>query len=209
MTANFVIRNQRGVALVAVLLVLFMTSAILAGFLFTATTDVQLRAVDRSRTQALYAAHGAIEKLTADLGDLFAVDFAPHRDDLLDLEAAAPAMQGMAFTADDGLGYTIVPANGFNGGGTPIAASGVVESGPYEGFVGLITPYWLWVTSHGADGAEARLRRRLQTVSIPVFQFGIFSETDLSFFAGPEFSFGGRVHTNGNLFLASGSTLRL
>ena len=49
----------------------------------------------------------------------------------------------------------------------------------------------------------------MQTVSIPVFQFGIFSETDLSFFAGPDFNFGGRVHTNGNLFLASGSTLTL
>ncbi len=209
MTAIAVARNQRGIALIAVLLILFMTSAVLAGFLFTASTDVQLRSVDRSRTRALYAAHGAIEKLTADLGDLFATDFAPHRNDLQALEAAPPAVPGMTFTANDGLGYSIVPANGFNGGGNPIAASGVVGSGPYEGFIGLVTPYWLWVTSHGADGAEARLRRRLQTVSIPVFQFGVFSETDLSFFAGPEFDFGGRVHTNGNLFLASGATLRL
>jgi len=44
----------------------------------------------------------------------------------------------------------------------------------------------------------------LQTVAIPVFQFGIFSDTDLSFHAGPDFNFGGRVHTNGNLFLAEG-----
>jgi hypothetical protein len=200
---------ERGIALVAVLLVLMMTSALLSGFLFTATTDVQLRAVDRSRTRALYAAHGAIEKLTADLGDLFATDFAPRTTDLDAIEAAPPVMERMSFTADDGLGYTIVPVNGVDGAGNPRAASGTVESGPYEGFVGLITPYWLWVTAHGADGAEVRLRRRLQTVSIPVFQFGVFSETDLSFFAGPDFNFGGRVHTNGNLFLASGSTLRL
>lgn len=37
-----------------------------------------------------------------------------------------------------------------------------------------------------------------------MFQFGIFSETDLSTFAGLNFNFGGRVHTNGNLFLAEG-----
>ena len=201
--------GERGVALVAVLLVLLMTSALLSGFLFTTTTDVQLRSVDRSRTRAQYAAHGAIEKLTADLGDLFATDFAPNQTDLDALEAAPPALDQVSFTAADGLGYTIVPANGVDGGGNPRAASGIVASGPYEGFVGLITPYWLWVTARGADGAEVRLRRRLQTVSIPVFQFGIFSETDLSFFAGPDFNFGGRVHTNGNLFLASGSTLRL
>ncbi len=49
------------------------------------------------------------------------------------------------------------------------------------------------------------MRRTLQTVAVPVFQFGLFSENDLSFFAGPDFNFGGRVHTNGNLFLASGN----
>lgn len=208
-SAELSVQNgERGIALIAVLLLLMMTSALLSGFLFTTTTDLQVRSVDRSRTRAQYAAHGAIEKLTADLGDLFAADFAPNRADLDALENAPPAMDQMSFIADDGLGYSIVPANA-DGGGNPLAASGVVESGPYEGFVGLITPYWLWVTAHGADGAEVRLRRRLQTVSIPVFQFGIFSETDLSFFAGPTFNFGGRVHTNGNLFLASGSTLRL
>jgi len=203
--------SERGIALITVLLLLMLSSAILAGFLVTTGTDTALRNVDRSRTRALYAAHGGIEKLTADLGDLFATDFAPSDEDLAVLEADPPAMTNMAFEASDGLGYTVIPANGFDADGNPIAASGTVDSGPYEGFVGLVTPYWLWVTAHGADGAEVRLRRRIQTVSIPVFQFGVFSETDLSFFAGPDFNFGGRVHTNGNLYLASGngSTLRL
>lgn len=200
--------SERGIALITVLLLLMLTSAILAGFLVTTGTDTALRNVDRARTRALYAAHGGIEKLTADLGDLFATDFAPSDEDLAALEGDPPAMTNIAFEASDGLGYTVVPANGFDADGNPIAASGTVDSGPYEGFVGLVTPYWLWVTAHGADGAEVRLRRRIQTVSIPVFQFGVFSETDLSFFAGPDFNFGGRVHTNGNLYLASGATLR-
>ena len=44
-----------------------------------------------------------------------------------------------------------------------------------------------------------------------MFQFGIFSENDLSFFAGPNFNFGGRVHTNQHLFLKQddGNTLTL
>src|SRR5215467_5130327 len=37
----------------------------------------------------------------------------------------------------------------------------------------------------------------------------ICSDTDLDFFPGPVFNFGGRTHTNGNLFLAGGSTLTL
>jgi poly(3-hydroxybutyrate) depolymerase len=41
--------------------------------------------------------------------------------------------------------------------------------------------------------------------AVPVFQFGMFSETDLSVFAGGGFKFGGRVHTNGSLFVAAQS----
>jgi len=201
---NRPVSSERGIALISVMLLLMLTSAVLAGFLATVNTDMALRSVDRARTRALYAAHGGLEKLTADLGDLFATDFAPNRSDLAALEADPPAMENIAFEASDDLGYTIVPVNGYDGSNNPVPTSGTVTSGPYEGFVGLVTPYWLWVTAHGADGAEARLRRKIQTVSIPVFQFGVFSETDLSFFPGPEFNFGGRVHTNGNLFLAAG-----
>ena len=46
------------------------------------------------------------------------------------------------------------------------------------------------------------MRRTLQTVAMPVFQFGLFFENDLSFFAEDDFAFGGRVHTNRNLYLA-------
>src|SRR5438552_14319252 len=55
-----------------------------------------------------------------------------------------------------------------------------------------------------ATCGEAKLDQTTQTVGIPLFQFVIFSDTDLSFFPGPNFDFGGRVHTNGNLFLDSG-----
>jgi hypothetical protein len=40
---------------------------------------------------------------------------------------------------------------------------------------------------------------------VPIFEFGAYAETDLSFFPGPSFTFGGMVHTNGNLFLATGA----
>ena len=44
---------------------------------------------------------------------------------------------------------------------------------------------------------------------IPVFQFGVFSESDLAFFSGPNFDFAGPIHTNGDLypFVGAGSTL--
>ena len=60
------------------------------------------------------------------------------------------------------------------------------------------------MTAKTATGGEVHLVRTMEAVAIPVFQFGMFSDVDLSFFAGPNFDFGGRVHTNGNLFLSQG-----
>ena len=53
------------------------------------------------------------------------------------------------------------------------------------------------------------MRREIQTVAVPVFQFGIYSENDLSFFAGPDFDFGGRVHSNANVYLAQDGSATL
>ena len=65
--------------------------------------------------------------------------------------------------------------------------SQTIPTGPYAGLVGLITQYTMTSTARTATGGEVRMQRTLQTVAVPVFQFGIFSETDLSFFAGAEF----------------------
>ncbi len=78
---------------------------------------------------------------------------------------------------------------------------------PYQGFRGIITPYDITVTARrpAPPAPKSGCAARCRPSPIPVFQFGLFSENDLSFFAGADFNFGGRVHTNGNLFLAAGN----
>jgi Tfp pilus assembly protein PilX len=80
-----------------------------------------------------------------------------------------------------------------------------IQEGPSAGLTAQVIPYALTVAAKAGIGSEALLTREIQVALIPVFQFGIFSDSDLSFFAGPNFNFGGRVHTNGNLFLTEGS----
>ena len=48
------------------------------------------------------------------------------------------------------------------------------------------------------------MTRTVEVALVPVFQFGVFSDGDLAFFAGPNLDFAGRVHTNGDLFLLAG-----
>ena len=61
----------------------------------------------------------------------------------------------------------------------------------------------LKVSATRPGGASVNMTRGVEVALIPVFQFGVFSDSDLSYFAGPNFDFPGRVHTNGNLFLAA------
>ena len=96
-----------------------------------------------------------------------------------------------------------------NGNPAPEDTTGSnITSGPYKGLKGIITKYPITITARSTTGnSEVRLRRELQTVAVPVFQFGVFSETDLSIYAGENFAFGGRVHTNGSLFLCQQTSM--
>jgi hypothetical protein len=201
--------TDTGAALISALMMVVLMAGLTATITVVVISDTQTRALDGTRTQAFYSAHAGLEKLTTDLGDLFSVNFAPTAAQINALMATAPSI-GVTWQEPDGTnGYRInYPTDG---AGNPSAATMTVMSGPFQGLVGLATPYQMTSTARLPDRSEASLTRTLQTVAIPVFQFGIFSENDLSFFAGPNFNFGGRVHTNSDLFLASGngSTLTL
>lgn len=197
--------NEAGVALLTTLLVLMLISALMAGIFAAVQSDLREAATDRDQTQAYAAAHAGLEQLTAGLAELFLADVSPSTGAINAVAAAPPSIPGFEFTSPGGgSGFTISYLDA-NSDGTPdILPNTAITTGPFTGFLGLITPYTMTVTAKSTSGkSEVRLRRGLQTVAVPVFQFGMFSESDLSIFAGGGFRFGGRVHTNGSLFVAA------
>jgi hypothetical protein len=212
------IRNREsGVALLSAILVLMLMSALLVGFISMVNSDQSASGINRDQTQAYAAAHAGVEKLTADLGQLFMGNFAPTNaqvDQLWQDAADPPVLPGISYLTPNGNpGYRITYNDTTPADGSPDIENWPtgtsITSGPYEGLMGLITPYTIEVTARTTGNAEVRMRREMQTVGIPVFQFGIFSENDLSFFAGPNFDFGGRVHSNQHLWLKQDGTATL
>lgn len=222
-------RSERGIALVIALLVTLLMSALLVGFSSVVMSDQRYRVIDRNHNQAFYAASAGVEKLTADLGNVFLTNVAPTATQLQALTESGdrPTIENMVYEAGmapdtiatSSLGKCASPnaivqkgANGYSlrycgapNGNPTTASTSPIKSGPYEGLVAQQTPFQVDVTARTTTGGDVHLVRTLEAVSIPVFQFGIFSDVDLSFFAGPDFNFGGRVHTNGNLFLSEGN----
>jgi hypothetical protein len=207
MSSSNRVQNEAGMALITTIMVMMLCSVLMVGFVTAIVADQRASGLDRDQTQAYAVAHAGLEQLTSDLSTLFTTDFSPTRAQVDALVVNPPALPGFQYLAPDGTsGYMVGPALGYNGQNSPIAdPNGTITAGPYQGFRGIITPYDITVTARSQGGAEVRMRRQLQTVAVPVFQFGMFSEGDLSFFAGPNFNFGGRVHTNGNLWLAQGN----
>jgi hypothetical protein len=214
--------SESGVALLSAMLVLMLMSAMLVGFIALINADQNASGTNRDQTQSYAAAHAGVEKLTSDLGQMFESNFSPTGAQVNALVAAArqPNLgNGTSYVAPGGVagsGYAI-EFNDFTGppnatgppDGNPDPEDAIngsqITDGVYAGLMGIITPYRMVVTARTRGGSEVRMRRTMQTVAIPVFQFGIFSDNDLSFFAGPDFNFGGRVHTNQNLYLAQGN----
>jgi len=200
------VAGERGIALLTTILMMVLMSALLVGFTTAVMSDQGYRAIDRDRARAFYGAQSGIEKLNADLARLFVNQVGPPDAAVTALGAPSnrPTIPNVTFV-DVGTSpaYAVTPLGP--------AASGIVSSGPYEGLMALKRQFQLDATARAVDGGEVHLKRVVEAVAIPVFQFGIFSDVDLAFNAADNFDFGGRVHTNRNLYLAegSGSTLYL
>jgi hypothetical protein len=215
MSLNLNVRSRRGrqdagIALITTLLLLLLMSSLLVGFSLLLFTDMQLAGSSNDDVRAFYGAEAGMEQMTASLGNLFAQNYSPSIAQINAISSAPPAnLAGIQYVKGDGSsGYSITPLSK-DGNGNPAATIATVKSGPYLGMTAMATEYTLLVNARTTTGKEVTLRRTTQTVGIPLFQFGVFCDMDCSFFAGPNFDFGGRMHTNGNLWLASGSTLTM
>src|ERR1700682_493278 len=189
-----------GFTLIASLLVLVLLSAIAASLLFMVQGAGQVGSNDLESSQAYYGAESGMELLTANLAALYQQSQSPTPIQLNALANNPPtsAMIGsMAYQES----ITWTP----DANGNPASHTSVISAGSNEGLTAEIIPLTLNVSAVRPGGAAVNMTRGVEVALIPVFQFGVFSDSDLSYFAGPNFDFQGRVHTNGNLFLAEGN----
>ena len=205
-TSNKKLHRQSGIALLTTLLLMILMSSLMVGFILLVMSGQRLSGMNNEASKAFYGAEAGMEKLTADLGNLFNANYAPSAALVTAITNAPPPLGAQGISFVDQSGNPAYQINFTQLNGFPVSTFGQVTSGssPYQGMTALATPYNLVVTARTATGAEVKLTRTIQTIGIPLFQFGIFSDTDLSFFPGPDFKFGGRVHTNGDLYVASG-----
>ncbi len=193
---------SKGFTLIASLLLLLLLSGIAIGLMMMVNTEGKVGGTNLQNNAAFHSAEGGIEKMTSDLATTFQNAQAPTAAQICNLSTMQPAMAGVAWKD-----YSVTPGSGCSG---PLTSQfGQINAGPNQGLWAQIIPVNMLATAAEPGGQEVSMTRSAQVALIPVFQFGVFSDSDLSFFSGPNFDFAGRIHTNGDLypFVGPGSTL--
>ncbi|HEY6337144.1 MAG TPA: PilX N-terminal domain-containing pilus assembly protein [Candidatus Sulfotelmatobacter sp.] len=195
--------SSRGFTLIAALLVLVLLSGVAVGLLFMVGSETRMSGNGLENDQAYYGAESGMEKLTADLSSLYSATMVPSNAQIqaLATNPPSPSMVGTV-TYNESITYATNPVTG-----APVTSSNTISSGADAGLYAEIVPMTLNVSALRPEGAFVNMTRQVEIALIPVFQFGVFCGYDCSYFAGPNFGFAGRVHTNGNLFLAAGADL--
>ena len=220
-------RDSRGFTLIAALLLTVLLSGIAVGLLYMVSNEERMGGNDLEGSLAFYGAESGIENLTAELSQLYQTSQTPTAAAITALTVPAnyPTMVSGSNITSMNYGECITwppnatcPAPVTN----PSGNWDIVGSGSDQGMVATLIPYTLIVTATRAStageasnnaaltnitGASVNLSRTVEVALLPAFEFGVFCDGDCDYFAGPNFNFGGRVHTNGNLFLASGADL--
>ena len=220
-------RDSRGFTLIAALLLTVLLSGVAVGLLYMVSNEVRMGGNDQEGSVAYFAAESGIENLTSQISQLYQTSQTPNSASITALTNPAnypTAIVGSNITYTNYVESITWPANQTNGTPCPNAPDpcgswDIVGAGPDQGMVATLIPYTLQVTatrqsssgqiaansSAAATGASVNLTRVVEVALLPAFEFGVFCDGDCDYFAGPNFNFGGRVHTNGNLFLASGN----
>src|ERR1700739_3573859 len=218
--------NSRGFTLIAALLLTVMLSGVAVGLLYMVSNEARMGGNDLEGNLAYYGAEAGIENLTSELSQLYQTSQAPNAASITALKNPAnfpTAVSGSNINNNNYVECITWPPNQTcpPPATNPVGTWDIVGSGPDQGMVATLIPFTLQVTatrqagsgqgatyaSNAATGASVNLTRTVEVALLPAFEFGVFCDGDCDYFAGPNFNFGGRVHTNGNLFLAEGGAL--
>ena len=163
--------SERGIALITTLLVMMLMSALLVGFTTVVMSDQRYRLIDRDRVRSFYAAHSGLEKLNVDLTNLFLANVAPTAAQIGALKDNPPSIPDVTFVKTGRRRLWRHAASRHRlAARIPAARRSRPDLTP--GLIALKKIYRLDATARTADGGETHLMRKVETVAIPVFQFG-------------------------------------
>lgn len=195
-TAGRRVRNQRGMALIGVIILSSLLMALAVALGLAVRSDTQMRGALASAVTGFYAAESGLNQGMGEYRNIFMNYNVPGADDF--------TLRTLTL-GDREVNYKMTPR-----AGNP--QNIVIPSG--ELFAGLNAQQYRYTVNSTAlnvrDEVEAAVGAEFLVGYIPLFQFVAFYRNDLEVAPGPQMNLEGRVHSNGNLYLnADGGPLNI
>ncbi|MGH7298700.1 MAG: hypothetical protein ACRELB_27415, partial [Polyangiaceae bacterium] len=179
--------GERGFILLTTLILMVAAMGFVGAMIGVAQIESRQAAVDLDKVAASAAADAGDELAVAAIIDAAAA-FTP----ITTAQTATVAVGSTRAT------YTITPV------GSPFATASS------SALTGISQIYTITSVARSPDGvATTTVHRAITVTSSHLFQFGVFYNSDLEVAPGPTMTFGGRIHSNGDMYVTAGNTLNL
>jgi hypothetical protein len=181
-----IIADNRGVALVTMMLLLSALTLLAVGAVMVSNLNLQLSSNYYQNSRAFYAAEAGVEKALSDVQTILDGQGRITNEDLATI--TPPALDDFSFEQ-----FTLVRSDS--------SYVDTVDSGPYMGMVSLNQPIDITSKVIGPNNSRYHIVVSVEGLQIPIFQFGVFYNDSLEVHNGANMDFFGRVHTNSSLFV--------
>jgi hypothetical protein len=184
--------GQQGMVLIVCLIVLLMLSLIGIASITTSNTDMTIAGNEMNQTGSFYAAESGLEQATAAMITSYQTTGNPP----------SPLPSGEHTVGAFEYSYKVTDQGP--------AVNTTLDDGAYKDLYGLVKTFDIGSTGFDNERESAvLLEMSLLDALIPVFQFAVFYENDLEIAPGLDMTLGGRMHSNGNIYLQSDNNLHI
>lgn len=202
---RLLLRHDTGAGLIVAMISLLTVSSFAALLLSAVQTERTGVELDIDRTQALKVAEGALEAGEAALlTQLTSYQPFPNPPSNSPFQELAGTATIGSMTAT----WTVCKGTTSNSAGGQVAVAPTNSVDAMTGLQLTIEPHTLQTTV-SVRSSSLRMRRYIETMKAPIFQFLSYYENDLEILPGPAMTLAGRIHTNGDLYCAPGASLQV
>lgn len=187
--------GERGSATVVAILIMGLLTVFVSLALSRASNEAMLMGNDAAEGRAFNAAQASLETMTRNFNKIYDLRLAPIPSDLTSIRSAGvPGFTNYTFAQ-------FITA-------TQAPSQVVISGDAYQGLYATRDAWRLDTTAtDNVSGVQVQVTREFFNNLVPIFQFGIFYDDNMEFHPGPRFAFGGRVHSNGSIFLMANDGL--
>lgn len=193
------IKSEAGFTIIVFLALLLMLTLAGINAVMTSTTDVDIAGNEMNHSNAFYAAESGLEKASAQVERSYRNNGLPPD----------PLPNSQFIINEGGYGGAELTVN-YSTQQLSSSTMKTLVNGAYQGLYAFATEFEIGSEAHTNNSQmRADLKMVIESDLIPLYQFAVFYEPVLEIAPGPAMTLGGRVHSNGDIYIESGNSLQV